>query len=150
MDERRSTDEMKQFRLGFRLKIFQFFNHNFRYSKSNLMIQNDLERRLKGIQLLSFLLFLILSFDKLYSAINKLTNCRSELNIHIKSNLEIRREFKFRNRQLPLSFDIFPYPFLSINTPHIRVRGDDSNRFFCLGLTQVLLSILIYFLFLFM
>ena len=71
------------------------------------MIQDDPERKLKVLQLLHWLPFLILSFDKLYSAINTQTRCRSELNIQIKSSLEIRGRFKFRNNQLPLSHILF-------------------------------------------
>ena len=44
------------------------------------MIQDDPERRLKGLQLLNLSLFRILSFDKLYSAINMPISCISELN----------------------------------------------------------------------
>jgi len=51
------------------------------------MIQDDPKRRLKGIQLLRWSLFLITLFDKLYSAINTPISYRSELNIHIKSSL---------------------------------------------------------------
>ena len=61
--ERRSTDEMKQFRFGFRLDT-KHFNHNFLYQISTLMIQDDPERMFKGLQLLCLSLFRILSSVK--------------------------------------------------------------------------------------
>ena len=75
------------------------------------MIQDDPERRLKGPQLLSLSLFLISSFDKLYSAINLPTSCRSKLNIYIKLSLEIREDsnskiasFSYLHTPLPSAF----------------------------------------------
>ena len=62
--ERRSTDEMKQFKFGFRLDTVKHFNHNFHYRRSNLMIQDATERRLKGLQCFYGSLVPILSVDK--------------------------------------------------------------------------------------
>jgi len=93
-----------------------------------MMIQDDPERKLKGLQLLSLSLFLIWSFGKLYSAINTPTSCISELNINIKSSLEIKEGLKFRNSQLPLSLDSFPYPFLSYKYPHTLEAEERRSR----------------------
>jgi len=60
--------------------------------------------------------------DNLYSAINTLISYRSELNIHIKSSLEIRERFKFRNSELPYLLTRFFIHFYTINTPYIRGR----------------------------
>ena len=92
----------------------------------DLMIHDDPERGLKGLQLLCWLLFLILSFGKLYLAINMPTSCRSELNIHIKSSLEIRGGLKFRNNQLFLSFDLFSYSFQCYKYPTHQNQRDEQ------------------------
>ena len=104
---------------------FSIWIINFRYRISNLMIQDNPERGLPELQLLCWSLFLILSFDKWYSAINMPTNCRSELNIHIKSSLEIRKKFKFRNSQLSLSSYSSSLCISSINTCNLKGKGKD-------------------------
>ena len=101
------------------------FESCFRYRISNLMIQDDPESRLTGLQLLCWSLFLILSFDKWYSVIYTPTNCRSELNIHIKSSLEIRGGFKFKNIQLFLSSYSSNLSISFINTCNLKGKRDD-------------------------
>ena len=123
--ERRLTDEMKQVWLRFWLDIFQYLNHKFCYRISNLMIQDDLKRRLTGLQLLCWSLFLILSFDKWYSAINTPTNCRSELNIHLKSSLNIRGLQKLPD--LLIFILLYPLHF-SYKYLHSKGKGTTMQR----------------------
>ena len=104
------------------------------------------ERRFKGLQLLCWSLFRILSFDNWYLTINTPSNCRSELNIHIKSSLEIRKRFKFRNSLLSLSFNSFPYSFLCYKcSTHQRQRWERSSRDRFLGQFFILFSVGFYF-----
>ena len=71
------------------------------------MIQDDPEKGLKRLQLLSWSLFIILSFDKWYLAINTPLNCKSEMNIHIKFGDKGSSEiasFTYLHTPLPYAF----------------------------------------------
>ena len=94
-------------------------------TESHIWWFNMIQKEDFGLQLLCWSLFLILSFDKWYSAINTPTNYSSELYIHIKSSLEIRRGFKFRNNQLSLSSYSSTLCISPINTYNLKGKEKD-------------------------
>jgi len=85
------------------------------------------------------------NIDKLYVAINMPTSCRSELNIHIKSNLKIRRGFKIRNNQLPLSLYSSTTCISLINTCNVKGKWERLSRDRLLGQLFILFSVGFYF-----
>ena len=94
------------------------------------MIQDAPERGLEGLQLLCWSNFLIQSADKPILAINMIISYKTDLNFYgeVKTSLEIKEEFKFRDILLLLS-SYASYPLIfSYKYPYIATEEGQISK----------------------